>query len=93
VLTRLVREFYTHLEVVLDEDNGIVLQSTVEGHVLQIDLQVISRIISVLVLHISTSPFDEVVKAPYNAQENKRFNNDNIFIYILILIKQTHYFH
>jgi hypothetical protein len=25
VLTRLVREFYTHLEVVQDEDSGIVL--------------------------------------------------------------------
>lgn len=37
VLTKLVREFYTHLEVVQDEDCGIVLQP-LEGHVLQIDL-------------------------------------------------------
>jgi hypothetical protein len=64
VLTRLVREFYKHLEVVQDEDSGIVLQSTIEGHVIQIDPQVISRIIGVPVLHISTSPFNEVVEAP-----------------------------
>lgn len=87
MLTKLVREFYTHLEVVQDEDNGIVLQSAIEGHVLPIDLQVISRIIGALVLHISASPFNEVVKAPYNAQKNKRFNNDNIYIYIY---KHTH---
>lgn len=47
-----------------DEDNGIVLQSTVEGHVIQIDPQVISKIIGVLVLHISVRPFNEVVEAP-----------------------------
>jgi hypothetical protein len=52
VLARLVREFYTHLEVVQDEDSGIVLQSTVEGHVIQIDPQVINRIIGVPVLQI-----------------------------------------
>jgi hypothetical protein len=39
-----------HLKVVQDEDSGIVLQSTLEGHVIQIDLQVINRIIGVLVL-------------------------------------------
>jgi hypothetical protein len=49
---------------VQDEGSGIVLQSTIEGHVLQIDPQVISRIIGVLVLHISVSPFNEVVEAP-----------------------------
>jgi hypothetical protein len=37
MLTRLVRDFYTHLEVVQDEDNGIFRQSTVEGHVIQQD--------------------------------------------------------
>jgi hypothetical protein len=47
-----------------DEDNGIVLQSTIEGHVIQIDPQVISRIIGVPVLQISTSPFNEVLVAP-----------------------------
>jgi hypothetical protein len=64
MLTRMVREFYTHLEVVQDKDNGIVLQSTVERHVLQIDPQVISRIIGIPLLHISASPFNEVVEAP-----------------------------
>jgi hypothetical protein len=64
VLTRLVREFYTHLEVVHDEDSGIVLQSTVEGHVIQIDPQVINRIIGIPMLHISASPFNEIVEAP-----------------------------
>jgi hypothetical protein len=63
VLTRLVREFYTHLEVVQDEDCGIVLQS-VKGHVLQIDPRVISKIIGVPMLHIYASPFNEVAKAP-----------------------------
>jgi len=33
VLPRLVREFYGNLEVVQDEDSGIILQSTVQGHV------------------------------------------------------------
>jgi len=47
-----------------DEDNGIVLQSSIEGHVIQIDPQVISRIIGVPVLQISTSPFNEVLVAP-----------------------------
>jgi len=64
VLSRLVREFYTHLEVVQDEDNGIVLQSTIEGHVFQIDPHVIIRILGVPVLHISASPFNEVVEPP-----------------------------
>jgi hypothetical protein len=52
VLPRLVREFYAHLEIVQDEDSGIVLQSTVERHAFQIDPQVISRILGVPVLHI-----------------------------------------
>jgi hypothetical protein len=64
VLTRLVREFYTHLEVVQGENSGIVLQSIVEGHVILVDPQVISRIIVVPVLQISASPFNEVVEAP-----------------------------
>jgi hypothetical protein len=63
VLTRLVKEFYAHLEVVQDEESGIVLQSTIEGHVL-IDPQVISTIIGVPVLHIFTSPFNEIVEDP-----------------------------
>jgi hypothetical protein len=64
MLTRMVGEFYTHLEVVQDKDNGIVLQCTLERHVLQIDPQVISRIIGIPLLHISANPFNEVVEAP-----------------------------
>jgi hypothetical protein len=64
VLTRLVKEFYIHLEVVQDEDSGIFLQSTVEGHVIMVDPQVISQIIGVPVLQISASPFNEVLVAP-----------------------------
>jgi hypothetical protein len=60
VLPRLVREFYGNLEVVLDENSGIILQSTVQGHVFQVDPQVISSIVGVLVLPISTNPFNEV---------------------------------
>jgi hypothetical protein len=33
VLPRLVREFYGNLEVVQDDDDGIILQSTMQGHV------------------------------------------------------------
>jgi hypothetical protein len=64
ILTRLVKEFYTHLEVVQNEDSGIVLQSTIEGHVIMVDSQIISQIIGVPVLQISASPFNEVVVAP-----------------------------
>jgi hypothetical protein len=50
VLTRMVQEFYTNLEVVQNNDNGIVLQSTIAGHIIMVDPQVISQIIGVLVL-------------------------------------------
>jgi len=33
VLLRQVRQFYGNLEVVQDEDNGIILQSTIQEHV------------------------------------------------------------
>jgi hypothetical protein len=64
VLTRLVREFYTHLEVVQNEDNGIILQSTIAGHAIMVDPQVISQIIGVPMLQILASPFNEVMVAP-----------------------------
>jgi hypothetical protein len=88
VLTMSVREFNTHLEVVQDKNSGIVLQSIVEGHVLQIDPQVISKVIGVPVLHIFASPFNEAVEAPtledfrefFNAipQEEERATNIRI---------------
>jgi hypothetical protein len=37
VYPRLVREFYGYLEVVQGEDHGIILQTYIQGHMLQID--------------------------------------------------------
>jgi hypothetical protein len=42
VLTRLVREFYANLEVVQNDDNGIVLLFTIAGHIIMVNPQVIS---------------------------------------------------
>jgi len=64
VLTSLVQEFYAHLKVVQNDDNGVVLQSTIARHVIMVDSQVISQIIGVPVLQISANPFNEVVLAP-----------------------------
>jgi hypothetical protein len=64
VLTRLVRQFYTHFEVVQNDDIGIVLQSSFVGHVIMVDPQVINQIIRVPVLQISASPFNDVVLPP-----------------------------
>jgi hypothetical protein len=50
--------------VVQNDDNGIFLQSTIAGHVIMVDPQVISQIIGVPVLQIFVSPFNEVVFAP-----------------------------
>jgi hypothetical protein len=44
IFPRLVKEFNKYLEVVQDEDQGIILQTYVQGHMLQIDPQVISDI-------------------------------------------------
>jgi hypothetical protein len=64
VLTRLVWEFYANLEVVQNDDNGIVLQSTIAGHIIMVDPPVISQINGVPVLQISASPYNEVVLPP-----------------------------
>jgi len=37
VYTRLVRLFYANLEVVQNDDRGVVLQSTVDGHTIIVD--------------------------------------------------------
>jgi hypothetical protein len=42
VLSRLVQNFYANLEVVQNDDNGIVLQSTIARHIIVVDPQVIS---------------------------------------------------
>jgi hypothetical protein len=50
--------------VVQDDDHGVVLQSSVAGHLITVDSQVISHIIRVLVHEISASPYNEVVLPP-----------------------------
>jgi len=60
VLTRMVRLFYGNLKVVQDDDRGMVLQSTVDGHTITVDPQIISQFIRVPVLQISGSPYNEV---------------------------------
>jgi hypothetical protein len=64
VYTRLVKLFYANLEVVQDDDHGVVLQSSVAGHLIIVDPQVISHIIRVPVLEILASPYNEVVLPP-----------------------------
>jgi hypothetical protein len=64
VYTRLVKLLYANLEVVQNDDHGVVLQSFVAGHLITVDRQVISHIIRVLVLEISASPYNEVVLPP-----------------------------
>jgi hypothetical protein len=74
VYPRLVREFYGYLEVVQDEDHGIILQTYVQGHLLQIDPHVISDLTDVLVLPISVSPFSEDMEPPTLEQLEKYFH-------------------
>jgi hypothetical protein len=50
VYTRLVRLFYANLEVVQDDDRGVVRQSTIDGHTITVDPQIISQFIGVPVL-------------------------------------------
>jgi hypothetical protein len=50
--------------VVQNDDRGVVLQSSVAGHLITVDPQVISHIIRVPVLEISASPYNEVVLPP-----------------------------
>jgi len=64
VYTRLVRLFYANLVVVQDDDHGLVLQSTVLGHTIIVDPQIISQFIGVPILQLSASPFNEVVLPP-----------------------------
>jgi len=64
VYTKLVKRFYANLEVVQDDDHGLVLQSIVDGHIITVDPQIISRFIGVPILEISGSPYNEVVLPP-----------------------------
>jgi hypothetical protein len=64
VYTRLVKLFYANLEVVQNDDRGVVLQFSVAGHLITVDPQVIKHIIRVPMLKISASPYNEVVLPP-----------------------------
>jgi hypothetical protein len=64
VYTRLVRLFYANLEVVQDDDHGLVLKSTVGSHIITVDPQIISHFIRVPVLELPGSPYNEVVISP-----------------------------
>jgi hypothetical protein len=72
VFIRLVRLFYANLEVVQDDDRGMVLQSSVEGHVITADPQIISQIIGVPVLQLPASPYNEVV-LPHSLDDLREF--------------------
>jgi hypothetical protein len=56
--------FYANLEVAQDNERGTVLQSTVDGHIITVDPQIISQFIGVPVLNLPASPFNEVVLPP-----------------------------
>jgi hypothetical protein len=45
------------MEVIQDDESGIILQTTVRGHIIRIDPMVISSIIEVLVLNIEGVSF------------------------------------
>jgi hypothetical protein len=53
------------LEVGQDDERGTVLQSTVDGHIITVDPQIITQFIGVPVLDLPASPFNEVVLPPY----------------------------
>jgi hypothetical protein len=72
VLTRLVRLFYANIEVVQDDDHGIVLQSSMEGHVITVDHQIINQFIGVPMLQSSASLYNEVV-LPLSLDDLKEF--------------------
>jgi hypothetical protein len=61
VYTRLIKLFFANLEVVQDDDHGLVLQSIVDGHIITVDPQIINPFIWVHVLEIFSSPYNEVV--------------------------------
>jgi hypothetical protein len=72
VYTRLVRLFYANLEVVQDDDRRLVLQSTVLGHIITVDPQIISQVIGVPVLEMPSSPYNEVV-LPHSMEDFREF--------------------
>jgi hypothetical protein len=67
VYTRMVR-----LEVVQDDDRGLVLQSTIGGHTITVDPQIINQFIGVPVLQIPSSPYNEV-GIPHSLDDLREF--------------------
>jgi hypothetical protein len=63
VYPRLVHDFYGYMEGIQDNDSGIILQATVRAHIIQIDPQLISFIIEVLVLAIPMVPFTGILES------------------------------
>jgi hypothetical protein len=72
VYTRLVKLFYANLEVVQDDDRGLVLQSIVGGHTITVDPPIISQFIVVPILQIPGSPYNEVV-IPHSLNDLNEF--------------------
>jgi hypothetical protein len=72
VYTMLVQLFYANLVVVQDNDRWLVLQSTVGGHTIIVDPQIISQFIGVPVLQIPGSPYNEVV-IPHSLDDLREF--------------------
>jgi hypothetical protein len=50
--------------VAQDDEHGVVLQSTVDGHIITVDPQTITRFLGVPVLDLPASPYKEVVLPP-----------------------------
>ena len=63
VFTRLVRLFYANPEVAQDDEQGIVLQSTVDGFIIIVDALTISNVIGVP-LGDSATPFTGILLPP-----------------------------
>jgi hypothetical protein len=72
VLTKLVRLFYANLEVAQDDERWLVLQSTIDGHIITVDPQIISHFIGVPVLDLPGSPYNEVV-FPHSMDDLQEF--------------------
>jgi hypothetical protein len=54
---RLVQEFYGNMIIIQEDDRGLIMQTMVKGQPIQIDPQLISVVIGVLVLPVSGVPF------------------------------------
>jgi len=61
---RLVREFYGNMIIIQDDDRGLIMQTMVRGQPIQIDPQLISAVIGVLISPVSGVPFPAGDEAP-----------------------------